>query len=107
MNNTTQNKTWFVSRHQSSINWMKSQSTPVDNYVTHIDDSTGIHPGDIVIGSLPVSIVAKLNQNKIRFISFTLDIPEDLRGIDLNEKQLDSLQVELKEYLVMGIEPKH
>ncbi|MDR3352276.1 MAG: CRISPR-associated protein Csx16, partial [Zoogloeaceae bacterium] len=47
--------TYFVSRHPGALEWMRKNRIPFDDHVAHLDIER-IHPGDTVIGSLPVNL---------------------------------------------------
>jgi CRISPR-associated protein Csx16 len=96
--------TWFVSGHLGSINWIKKQSTHIDHFVSHLDETAKLNCGDIVIGSLPIHLIAQLNSQGIRFISFQLDLPEHSRETELTEQQLTKLNVKMQEYIVWGVD---
>ncbi|GGZ97270.1 CRISPR-associated protein Csx16 [Ignatzschineria ureiclastica] len=70
---------WFVSRHVGAIEWMQKQEMHVDHWVTHLDLAQ-IHPGDIVIGILPLSIVAVLTAHNVRYFALILPQSPSDRG---------------------------
>lgn len=99
------NKVWFVSRHQASLKWIKSEGIMIDHAISHLTSDTPIKAGDIVIGSLPVNKIAQLNQQGVRFISLELDMKPQHRGVELTEQQLPLLNARLQEYLVLRVDP--
>ena len=94
---------WLVSRHPGAIEWIKSQESSIDHEVTHLSVESYPKSGDIVIGSLPVHIIAKLNQQGIRFFHVQVNIPSELRGQELTKEQLESLDGSLQEYQVSAV----
>ena len=103
MKNST--STWFVSRHQGSIAWIKQKEIQIDHFVSHLDDSTALKSGDVVIGALPIHIIAKLNDQGIRFISFHFNVLKEQRGKELSIEDLVQLNVQMREYIVLGVDP--
>jgi CRISPR-associated protein Csx16 len=97
-------KTWFVSRHQGSIEWIKQQDIHIDHFVHHLDEHSHLQSGDVVIGSLPVHLIAKLNNQGVRFISFELDMVKEQRGKELTKQDLANLNVKMKEYIVWSVD---
>lgn len=92
--------TYFVSRHQASIDWMKQQSIQVDQWLTHLDDETKLKSGDRVIGTLPIQIVERLCKNSVEYIHLSINIPAEWRGLELSPKQLAECSPKLTAYRV-------
>jgi CRISPR-associated protein Csx16 len=51
--------TWFITRHPGAIAWAMRQGLAVDRQLPHLDPEQ-IAPGDTVIGTLPVNLVARV-----------------------------------------------
>lgn len=99
MHNTQNNtKIWMVSRHPGAIEWIKAQGVPVDYFVTHLTEAQYPTKDDIVIGSLPIHLVAELNAKGVRFFHIEVNIPAELRGKELTATQLKALGGSLQEY---------
>lgn len=96
-------KTWFVSRHGASIEWVQSQGFTVDEFVTHLDADHMPKSGDTVIGTLPVHVVADLNQKGVRFLHLKLDLNGAMRGKELSLQDLEAANASLQEYLVWKV----
>ena len=97
--------TWFVGRHAGSAEWIRTQNVNIDKYVEHLDEHHWPNPGDMVIGTLPVHIVASLNQQGVRFIHLKLNTTSSNRGEEMSATDLQRLAPVLVEYLVIRIEP--
>lgn len=95
--------TWFVGRHKGSIDWIKTQDITIDRFVEHIDSNNYPTAGDIVIGTLPIHMVATLNAAGVRFIHLELILPSTARGVELDREVIEQSKPQLKEYLVWGI----
>jgi CRISPR-associated protein Csx16 len=97
-------QTWFVSRHQGSIDWIKSQEIQVDRFCAHLADDNWPCSGDTVIGSLPVHVIAKLNLAGVRFLHFELNLSELTRGLELTRARIEQMEVRMQEYMVWRID---
>ncbi len=78
----------IVSRHPATINYLKTVF-PVAKVVSHVSSLDEIPTGALVIGNLPIHLIDKLiNERGCRFVLVSLDIPQELRGKELNEQEL-------------------
>ncbi|MFA0465416.1 CRISPR-associated protein Csx16 [Vibrio breoganii] len=93
-------KTYVVTRHLGALKWLESQGIKADTYLTHLTDVSSFEFGDMVIGVLPLPIVAKLNQKGVAYFHFTLDIPLEYRGMELCEETLQKLSPRLEQFEV-------
>lgn len=91
--------TWFVSRHPGAISWAKKKNLAVDFWVKHLDVNQ-IQQGDIVIGVLPMQAAADVCSKGARFLSLKIHLTENLRGKELSDEVLDTLNCTLAEYEV-------
>ena len=82
--------TWFISRHPGAIEWARQQGLHVDEYVAHLDPLR-IRAGDTVIGSLPVNLAAQVCEAGARYLHLSLELPANLRGVELTSEQLTAL----------------
>ena len=96
-------QTYFICRHQGSIEWAKRKGISVDAFLEHMENINDFKAGDTVIGSLPVHIIAQLNAKGVRFVHFQLDLPNHLRGVELSADDIDSLNIQLNEYIVWSM----
>ncbi|WP_305908198.1 CRISPR-associated protein Csx16 [Methylomarinum sp. Ch1-1] len=95
--------TYFISRHPGAIQWAQEQGICVDKQLAHLDIDE-IRSGDVVIGSLPVNLVAELTLKNARYLHLTLDLPTEWRGLELNIEQMRQCHARLEEYRVDRIE---
>ena len=58
------------------------------------------HPGDVVIGTLPVHIVAEICARGGRYLHLTLDVPPQARGRELTADDMERFGARLEEYEV-------
>jgi CRISPR-associated protein Csx16 len=96
--------TYFVSRHPGAVAWAASQSFHVDALVSHLD-LLQVHPGDTVIGTLPVNLVAQVCALGAAYWHLSLDLPAELRGRELSAANLTQLGAHVKHYFVELAEP--
>lgn len=94
---------FFVSRHPGAIVWAKSKSLPVDRWLTHLDPAE-VNPGDVVVGVLPIAAAEILCAKGARFVALEMDLPENLRGRELTQDELEQLQCRLTEFRVTRVE---
>lgn len=93
--------TWFVTRHAGAKEWAKAQGISVDRVVDHLAVGE-VQAGDLVLGSLPVNLVAELNSKGARYFHLTLDLSEDLRGKEISAELMEQLGAKLEEFGVMN-----
>lgn len=91
--------TFFISRHPGAINWIKQHGIAIDRWETHLS-TEDVLPGDTVVGTLPVPMVAELNEKGARYIHLSIEIPASLRGKELSADDLNMLGASLRAYLV-------
>lgn len=92
-------KTWLVSRHSGAKAWILQQGIKVDVQAEHLDTSL-LQDNDIVVGTLPIQIVAELNARSIRYLHLEVSVPAELRGKELSMEQLNALGATLSEFSV-------
>ncbi len=91
--------TYFISRHQGAKDWAQQQGIQVDQMLSHLE-LENIQPGDTVIGTLPVNLVAELNEKGARYLHLTLVLPEHFRGKELSAADMEAAGARLEEYRV-------
>lgn len=92
--------TWFISRHPGAKEWAKTQGLTVDITIEHLEVDMVKH-GDVVIGTLPVHIVADLCKRGARYLHLSMDIPENFRGKELSGDQMTTFGAQLEGYVVL------
>jgi CRISPR-associated protein Csx16 len=96
----TLGKTYFISRHPGAMEWAQEQGIKVDHWLQHLNPES-IGTGDIVIGSLPVHLVARVCARGGRYFHLSLDLPEEWRGMELSAEVLRGCNARLCEYHVL------
>lgn len=95
--------TYFITRHSGALAWAKQQHLSFDVHLEHLLDLNLLQAGDIIIGTLPINLVYALNKKQVRYIHLSLNIPPQLRGIELTIDQLNTCQATLEEFFVQQV----
>jgi len=95
--------TWFVTRHPGALEWARASALAYDRHVTHLDPKL-IAPGDTVIGTLPVQLAASVCARGARYLNLSLDLPEQLRGRELDGTTLAQVNARLEAYHVQRLD---
>lgn len=89
--------TWFITRHPGARQWAESAGLAIDCHCSHLDPAQ-VRPGDTVIGTLPVQIAARICERGGRYQHLTLDLPENLRGVELSADDMRTCRARLEEF---------
>jgi len=92
--------TYFVTRHPGARDWAAEQGITVDLLVSHMDPE-GIQPGDVVLGTLPVNLAARVCERGARYLHLSLELPPTLRGRELSTEDMRTLGARLEEFRIM------
>ncbi len=91
--------TFFVSRHPGAQQWAAEEGFATDAVIVHLD-LDGIQPGDVVIGTLPIHLAARVCQRGGRYLHLSLEVPSEWRGRELSAADLRRFGARLEEYRV-------
>lgn len=94
---------YFISRHQGAVEWIKDQSISVTEFTSHLSCDRKLNQGDIVIGTLPINIIANLNASGVRYIHLDLKLTPEMRGRELTKDEMITAQASLQEYSVITV----
>ena len=94
--------TWFVSRHSGACAWAEKRKLRINRFVAHLELGA-VCANDIVIGTLPVNLIASLQQKGACYVHLSLDLPVEWRGRELSSAELDKIGAELRAYSVREI----
>lgn len=89
--------TYFISRHIGAVDWAESEGFHVDQLLTHFD-VTIVKPGDTVLGTLPINLVAEVNARGGDYFHLTLELPSDARGKELTADDMRQFGARLESY---------
>ena len=73
--------TWFISRHEGAIEWVKQQNIQIDRFESHLNTSL-VQTGDVVIGTLPIHLAAEICQKGAKFYFLSVNVSREQRGTD-------------------------
>jgi CRISPR-associated protein Csx16 len=95
----------FVTRHQGALDWAQRRGFGDARIVPHLDDPTlaSLLPGDIVIGTLPVNLIADLNARGAEYWHLVLDVPREARGKDLSADDMERFGARIETYRAMRV----
>jgi CRISPR-associated protein Csx16 len=71
----------------------------VDTQVNHLDVAQ-VKVSDVVIGTLPVNLVAEVGTRGGRYLHLALDLPPGVRGKELSVEDMEWLGARLEKYRV-------
>ena len=95
----------FVSRHPGARDWAAEEGVAVDAVIAHLYPET-IQLGDVVIGTLPIHLAARVCERGGRYLHLSLEIPPDWRGRELSAADLLQFGARLEEYRVTLVNPR-
>ncbi|WPL17218.1 putative CRISPR-associated protein, family [Thiorhodovibrio winogradskyi] len=75
----------------------------MDAFITHLDPEI-VQPGDLVAGSLPVNLAAEVCERGGRYLNLSLQLPANLRGVELSVEQMRACGACLEEYRVIRLD---
>lgn len=87
----------LVSRHAGLVEWVKNKGFVVDKHFTHLDVKD-VQNGDVIIGTLPVQMIASICKKGAKYYHLEITLPEALRGKELSASKLDKLGADLVSY---------
>ncbi|HUM95558.1 MAG TPA: CRISPR-associated protein Csx16 [Candidatus Competibacter sp.] len=96
--------TLFISRHPGAREWAVEEGIIVDAVIAHLDPET-VQSGDVVIGTLPIHLAARVCERGGRYLHLSLELPPDWRGRELSAADLRRFGARLEEYQVTAVRP--
>jgi len=93
----------FVTRHPGAITWavrhgLRARKVAMENF-----DPAVVRPGDVVIGTLPIHLVAVVNQRGGHYWHLTMEVPPAWRGRELSADDMDACGARLHEFRVLSL----
>lgn len=89
---------WFVSRHPGAVEWARRRG--LEAVATDHLDPAKVGFRDVVIGTLPVGLVAEVQHRGASFYILELNLPAEARGRELSADDMDRFGARLVEYRV-------
>jgi CRISPR-associated protein Csx16 len=90
-------KVFFVSRHPGAIEWAARHGIYGAELISHFEPDD-IEPGDEVIGTLPINMVAQVNQRGGTYQHLSIHLPADARGKELTADDMDQYGARLETF---------
>ena len=91
---------YFVTRHEGALQWATEHNITFDIHLAHLSDLSVLQAGDVVIGTLPMQMVATLNSMQVQYVNLSLQIPAQWRGKELSAEQLVQCHAQLEVFHV-------
>lgn len=94
--------TWFISRHQGAIDWIKQQPVEIDRFESHLDVNL-IQANDVVIGTLPVHLAAQVCAKGAKFYFLSVNVTPEQRGTELTAEELIAQHCTIEPFSIQKI----
>jgi len=94
--------TWLISRHPGAIEWARREGIAFDRQLDQLELER-LASGDVVIGNLPIHLVAAVFRRGARYLHLCLHIPRDSRGRELDARQMEAFGARLEEFIVQEV----
>lgn len=95
-------KTLVVTRHAGAVEWLKAKGFEGCEVVSHFAPEM-VQADDVVVGILPLNLVAEVNAKGGRFLALDMNVPSELRGVEMTAQLMTELGARLQEYRVEAI----
>ncbi|SES91608.1 CRISPR-associated protein Csx16 [Oceanicella actignis] len=85
-------RTIIVTRHPGAVDWLRAQGILGDEIVRHMTDEhiAALRPGDRVVGTLPVELVARLCDLGVICDILSVNLGNERRGHELSADELQA-----------------
>ena len=96
-------RTIVVTRHQAVVQWLESNGLSETEMVSHFthEHIHSLRYGDVVIGILPLHILAILTSMGVRYLHVDMNVPPEYRGMEITAEMMDRFGAKLSEYEVI------
>ena len=98
--------TYAITRHPAAIAWLQQQGVSVDEKLTHLTDRqiAVLQPGDRVVGTLPVQMIAKVCAKGAEYWHLTLNLTPELRAKgELDLADMNAAETRLEAYFAKAV----
>ncbi len=92
----------FVTRHSGAVDWARQNGIEAE-LVPHLDVKR-VQAGDRVLGTLPVQMIAQVNERGAGYLHLEMTIPAEARGRDLSAEDMERFGAKLVEYRAEKVE---
>jgi CRISPR-associated protein Csx16 len=97
---------YFISRHKGAVPWLEQQGIQIQTHFEHCHDVATFKKDDVVYGNLPLHLIETLTKKGVRYYHLVLDIPAELRGLELAGREFDNCNPRFIEYKVVAVANK-
>jgi CRISPR-associated protein Csx16 len=87
---------YFVTRHPGAVEWARRRGIEAAA-VDHLDADL-LRPGDVVMGTLPVQLIAAVTTKGARYLHLEMTVPREARGTHLSADDMERFGARLIEY---------
>lgn len=95
---------YLVTRHAGALAWMQQQGYSFDQHLTHLPPHFPLQAGDVVIGTLPIPLVAQLTAQGVDYWHLSFAMPAHWRGTELSATQLNQVHAQLTAYRAVSLQ---
>jgi CRISPR-associated protein Csx16 len=95
---------YFITRHPGAVAWAHEEGIEVTQLIDHLDVEI-IQPGDVVVGTLPVNLAARVCARGGRYLHLSLELPPGMRGRELSAEDMRRCGARVEEFVVQ-LKPK-
>lgn len=95
---------YFITRHKGAAEWAaQTMGGEPFELVAQADDTffERLRPGDVVAGTLPVALAARVCARGARLLFLTMELPAEARGKELTAADMRAYNARLEEYVVL------
>lgn len=96
-------KKYFVTRHRGAVTWAARNGIKARKVSLGSFNPLLVQRGDVVIGTLPVQVIAQVNTRGGHYWHLSMDVPEEYRGAELTADQMSHFGAKLEEFYVSGL----
>ncbi len=95
---------WLTTRHSGAIQWLETMGYYNEGDVRKVKhfDPAVVSEGDTVIGVLPIALACEVCRRGGQYLSIVMNVPYELRGMELSADQMREFNARLVPYEVNG-----
>ena len=92
--------TWFVTRHAGALEWLRQEHEELAQGARHVAhfDVDAIEAGDVVIGVLPVNLIADVIDRGAEYHHLSMQVPAEARGKELAAEDMRAFGARIERF---------